>query len=168
MNTTKPTVDVIRQKFELLKPVLNERMRRLWAAAEAQGFGWGGITAVAAATGLSATTIRAGIEELQQSASESSPRATLPAGRIRRCGGGRRPLIEQEPTLLADLESLVEPLTRGDPESPLRWTCKSTGKLAAELQAQGYQISASKVGELLHALHYSLQANRKTREGITS
>jgi hypothetical protein len=165
MTQHKIPVDVIRQKFDLLKPGLNERMRRLWAAAEAQGFGWGGITAVAAATGLAPTTIRAGIGELQQPGTEASPSATLPGGRIRRLGGGRRPLIEQDPSLLADLESLVEPLTRGDPESPLRWTCKSTGKLAAELQAQGHKVSASKVGELLHVLRYSLQANCKTREG---
>jgi hypothetical protein len=165
MSTTKPSVDAIRQKFELLRPMLNERMRRLWAAAEAQGYGWGGITAVSAATGLAQTTIRAGIAELTQPATESASSAALPAGRVRRHGGGRRSLIEQDPDLLTDLELLVEPLTRGDPESPLRWTCKSTGKLAAELQAQGHRVSASKVGELLHALHYSLQANRKTREG---
>lgn len=165
MTQHKTTVDVIRQKFELLKPELNERTRRLWAAVEAQGCGWGGITAVAAATGLSITTIRTGIQELQHLGTDSPPYALLPAGRIRRLGGGRRPLIEQDPSLLSALELLVEPLTRGDPESPLRWTCKSTGKLAAELQAQGHKVSASKVGKLLHALRYSLQANRKTREG---
>jgi transposase len=165
MSTSKPSVDVIRQKFELLKPMLNERMRRFWAAAEAQGYGWGGITAVSTATGLSQTTIRAGIAELTQPATESASSAALPAGRIRRQGGGCRSLIEQDPDLLTNLELLVEPLTRGDPESPLRWTCKSTGKLAAELQAQGHRVSASKVSELLHALGYSLQANRKTREG---
>jgi len=165
MTKSKLPVDVIKQKFDLLKPGLNERMRRLWAAAEAQGYGWGGITAVAVATGLSHTTIRAGIAELQVPGTDSLSSATLPGGRIRRSGGGRRSLVEQDPGLLTDLERLVEPLTRGDPESPLRWTCKSTGKLAAELQAQGHAISASKVGELLHTLQYSLQANRKTREG---
>ncbi len=134
-------MDVIKQKFDLLKPGLNERMRRLWAAAEAQGYGWGGITAVAVATGLSHTTIRAGIAELQAPGTDSLPKATLAGGRIRRPGGGRRSLVEQNPGLLTDLERLVEPLTRGDPESPLRWTCKSTGKLAAELQAQGHALS---------------------------
>jgi len=128
------------------------------AAAEALALGWGGITAVSHATGLSRKTIARGIQELQ--GGESAP-----PGRIRRAGGGRKKTIDKDPTLLTDLERLVEPTTRGDPESPLRWTCKSVRRLAAQLGQRGHQVSHQLVSELLHALDYRLQANRKTREG---
>src|SRR5229473_6333847 len=157
----------IRSKFEALRPFLDERRRRLWAAAEAIVLGHGGITAVATATGLQRNTIRAGIRELQTSRSRSAAgsAATGEERRIRAPGGGRKPLTSHDPALLRDLEALVEPVTRGDPMSPLRWTCKSTRQLAAELVRQGHQVSHQTVAELLHALDYSLQATRKTKEG---
>jgi hypothetical protein len=151
--------DNVKRVFETLRPVLNERMRRLVAAAEAQALGHGGVTLVAEATGLARSTITQGIAELAAPSPEGGGQ------RLRRPGGGRRRLTDHDPTLLHDLEALVEPATRGDPESPLRWTCKSLSKLAAALEKQGHQISGRKVGDLLHALDYSLQANRKTREG---
>jgi transposase len=150
----------IRRKFQALAPVLDERARRHWAAAEALDLPWGGVTAVAAATGLSRTTITAGIREIQQPAA-----APLPAGRIRRPGGGRKFLEETDRGLGDALDALIDPTTRGDPESPLRWTCKSTRRLAAELGRQGHPASARTVAALLHEMGYSLQANRKTREG---
>lgn len=153
-------LELIRQKFETLEPFMDERLRRLWAAAEANALGHGGITAVSTATGLSRTTIRRGL-------SESLPGLAPASGGIRGPGGGRKPVIAQDQTLLVDLESLVEPLTRGDPQSPLRWTLKSTRRLALELQAMGHRVSARTVASLLHGLHYSLQANRKTLEGST-
>jgi len=157
----------IRSKFEALRPFLDERRRRLWAAAEAIVLGHGGSTAVATATGLRRNTIRAGIRELQTSRSRSAAgsAATGEERRIRAPGGGRKPLTSHDPALLRDLEALVEPVARGDPMSPLRWTCKSTRQLAAELVRQGHQVSHQTVAELLHALDYSLQATRKTREG---
>jgi len=148
----------ITQRFNQVADVLDERGRRAVAAAEALVVGWGGITAVSRATGLSRKAIARGIRDLQ--GSESAP-----PGRVRRRGGGRKKTIDTDPTLLADLERLVEPVTRGDPESPLRWTCKSVRMLAAELRQQGHQISHQLVAELLHQLDYRLQANRKTREG---
>src|SRR5512135_3580442 len=152
----------IRLKFEALCPVLNERARRLWAAAEAQALGRGGLCQVAAATGLSRDTIRAGLRQLGEPA--GTPPEPMP-GRIRRPGAGRQPLIRPDLSLVRDLEALVEPTARGDPQSPLRWTCKSTRKPAAELRRQGHRIGPTKVAELLHNLHYSLQPNRKTIEG---
>jgi hypothetical protein len=152
----------IAQKFEALRPVLNELARRRWAATEALAFGRGGISAVARATGLSHKTIRAGIRELQSTAGAA---ATPEIARMRRPGAGRKRRAAQDPALLGDLETLVEPTTRGDPQSPLRWTCKSVRRLATELQAQGHQVSPQLVSELLHAAGYSLQGARKTREG---
>jgi Rhodopirellula transposase DDE domain len=160
-------VATIRAKFETLRPYLDERRRRLWAAAEALALGRGGITVVASATGLQRATIRVGVRELQGSpptSSESGPMADQ-AQRVRAPGGGRKPLATEDPTLVRDLEALVEPVTRGDPMSPLRWTCKSTRQLAAELVRRGHQVSHTTVAELLHALNYSLQATRKTKEG---
>jgi Rhodopirellula transposase DDE domain len=155
-------VDLIKQKFETLCPFMDERMRRLWAAAEARALGRGGITAVAAATGLSRTTITQGMRTPQgPPVPEGFP------GRMRRTGGGRKAMTERDTTLLRDVEALVDPLTRGDPQSPLRWTCKSTRRLAMELQAMGHAISARTVARLLRDMHYSLQANRKTKEGST-
>ena len=151
----------VRRKYRSLRSEMDERMRRQWAAAEARDLGWGGVTAVAEATGLSRVTITAGLDELAQSARERAAEAP----RVRRPGGGRKPLREADPTLLAALEALVDPMTRGDPESPLRWTCKSTRRLAEELTRQDHPVSARTVAMLLHEADYSLQANRKTREG---
>jgi transposase len=151
-------VAAIRRRFELLAPALNERTRRLVAAAEAVAYGHGGGVAVARATGVSRRAIRQGISELEGPSS-------LPEGRVRRPGGGRKPATESYPGLRDALEALVEPTTRGDPESALRWTCKSVRNLAEELRQQGYQISHQVVTELLHELEYSLQANRKVLEG---
>ena len=152
-------VGLVRQKFEALRPLMDERMRRLWAGSEAITLGRGGIAVVAEATGMARNTVVAGIREQRQRSGASFEPS------IRRRGGGRKRLTEQDPALLAALESLVEPVTRGDPQSPLRWTSKSVRKLADELGAQGYRVSARTVNRLLGALDYSLQANRKTREG---
>ena len=136
-------------------------MRRLLAAVEARVLGRGGVTAVATATGVSRRAIHAGLKELAE-----RPEATpLAVGRIRRPGAGRKRLVERDDTLRTDLERLVEPLTCGDPETPLRWTCKSVRRLAEELTAQGHRVSRTVVGELLAAMGYSLQANAKTLEG---
>ena len=164
MSTMRPPdVQAIHEKFAVLEPVLDERARRLWAAAEARMIGRGGISHVAEATGLSRITIRAGLKELYP----SSPghQQEVPAERTRRPGGGRKPLTEHDPQLVRALETLVDPVTRGDPMSPLRWTCKSAAKLAAELQAQGHHVSERSVNRLLHGQDYSLQSNRKTIEG---
>ena len=153
----------IQRKYQALRPLLNERARRLWAATEARALGHGGIKVVHRATGLAEPTIRAGIRELKKLTDGSL--APLEKGRIRRPGAGRKPLTSTDPTLLADLEALVDPVTRGDPESPLRWTIKSVRNLAAELNKQGHQVSRQSVAVLLHRLGYSLQANKKTKEG---
>jgi transposase len=152
------TIEQIRHKFEALLNDLDERGRRRWAALEAQALGWGGITLVAVATGLSDRTIRTGLRELEHPTS-------LPVSRQRRPGGGRKAAHVEQPGLLVALERLVEPLTRGSPTNPLRWTCKSTRRLAQELETQGFAASVSLVRQLLRSLGYSLQANRKTREG---
>ena len=141
---------------------MDERMRRQWAATEACDLGWGGVTAVALATGLARNTIMVGARELQHR--RPHPRAEVSL-RLRGLGGGRKALTETDPGLQAALESLVDPATRGHPESPLRWTCKSTGKLAEELRGQNHSVSDRTVAALLKAAGYSLQANRKTREG---
>lgn len=153
----------MRTKYQSLEPEMDERLRRQWAAAEAQEIGWGGITAVAQATGLSRTTITAGLRELAL----PEPERVMEARRVRRPGGGRKPVTETDPGLLAALEALIEPTTRGDPESPLRWTCKSTRHLADELRRQHHPVGERTVARLLHAADYSLQANRKTREGAS-
>ena len=136
-------------------------MRRQWAAAEARGLGYGGVTTVSCATGLSRTTIAAGLAELDLPLTERFREAM----RVRRPGGGRRPLTESDPQLLEALESLIEPSTRGNPESPLRWTCKSTRRLARELTRMGHPVGRETVASLLHEADYSLQSDRKTREG---
>ena len=148
----------IRDKYLAIVSDLDERGRRRWAAAEARSLGWGGVTAVAKATGISARTIRNGIAEL-----DDPQRPT--AHHQRQTGGGRRRREEEEPDLIEALEALVEPVARGDPMSPLRWTCKSTYVLADELTTHGFVVSSTKVGALLKAQGYSLQANRKTVEG---
>jgi len=150
-------VGCIRKKFLSLKGVLDERARRLWAAAEARALGRGGVAAVCRATGFSPTTLNRGLRDLRS--------GRMPTDRIRRPGGGRKSARTLDPTLQDALEKLVEPVTRGDPISPLRWTCKSTRNLAAELGRQGYGVSHTLVAQLLHDMGYSLQANRKNREG---
>jgi hypothetical protein len=160
------TIALLRQKYELLSPVMNEKVQRQWAATEALTRPRGGISLVAQATGLSRTTIAAGIRELRADRPPAAPGAA-PAERVRRLGGGRWPVIQHDPAVLQALEALVEPTTRGDPQSPLRWTCKSTRRLAAELQRQGHALSHQTVALLLHALGYSLQGNRKTQEGAS-
>ena len=156
-------VEALRRKYLSLNPLLSERLRRLWAAAESREIGWGGITAVALATGISQTTIGVGLRELQ--ADQSEPLSEPARHRVRRPGGGRKPLIERAPKLLDDLEALVNPETRGDPQSPLRWTCKSTRKLAEALRQRGHAVGYRTVAVLLGELGYSLQSNRKAREG---
>jgi hypothetical protein len=148
-----------------LHPLMNERMRRHWAACEAMTLQRGGVTLVAQATGLSRTTIWTGLRELQHP--EEVADIDLLPERSRRAGAGRPFLEEVDPTLVKDLEALVEATTRGDPQSPLRWTCKSTRNLAAELNHQGHTVSYRTVAALLHDLDYSLQANRKTKEGAS-
>ncbi len=148
----------IRQRFLELRPALDERGRRLWAASEAKALPYGGISLVARATGVSRRAIHAALNELQTG-------ATLPPGRVRRAGAGRRRLVDAQPGLRAALEALVEPTARGAPDSPLRWTCKGVRRLAAALQRQGFRVGRQAVADLLRGLGYSLQANRKTREG---
>jgi hypothetical protein len=151
----------IRRKFRLVAVELDERRRRQWAAAEARDAGWGGISLVARATGLSRPTIMAGLKELELSAKSR----LVAAARVRSPGGGRRTLTQSDPGLLEALERLIDPATRGDPMSPLRWTCKSTAKLAEELTRQNHHVSDRTVAMLLKQSGYSLQANRKSREG---
>jgi len=148
--------------YKLLAPMMDERTRRQWAAAEAKAYGWGGIQAVSTAIGMSANTIHRGLVELSER--ETNPGAAI-IERIRKEGGGRKRQTESDPGLQIALERLIEPATRGDPQSPLRWTCKSTTRLAGELTKQGHPVSASTVGRLLIAAGYSLQSNRKTKEG---
>jgi hypothetical protein len=155
-------IERIRRKFDALDPVMDERTRRQWAAAEATELGWGGVSAVAAATGLSRTTITAGLRELYHRAEQPD----VPVSpRIRRPGGGPKRLTQTDPGLLPALEALVDPMTRGDPDSPIRWTCKSTRRLAEELTRQGHPVCPRSVAALLIGAGYSLQANRKAREG---
>jgi len=155
-------VERVRRKFAALEPVLDERARRQWAAAEALELGWGGISTVAEATAMSRVTITNGIGEVKARQGSAGEQATT---RIRRPGAGRKPLTETDPELMQALESLVDPVTRGDPMSPLRWTCKSTYKLCEELHRQKHSVGPRTVASLLRQAGYSLQANRKTREG---
>ena len=156
-------LEVIRQKYELLSPLMTERMRRHWAACEAMSLPRGGVTLVAQATGLSRTTLWAGKRELQQP--NRLPPEEVSGQRIRRFGGGRHLVEANDPTLRHDLEELLESTTRGDPQSPLLWTCPSTRNLAEELNRKGHRVGYVTVAALLHDLDYSLQANRKTKEG---
>jgi hypothetical protein len=153
------SVATLRAKYRTLAPALTERTRRLWAATEARALGRGGPGLVAAATGLSAATIRRGVTEL------AADEAPLAVDRVRKPGGGRKRATVLAPTLLRDLDALVEPTAPGDPASPLRWTCLSTRTLAVALEALGHHVSHTVVAELLHQLGYSLQGNVKTREG---
>ena len=158
-------VATVRRKFQRLARMMNEKVMRRWAACEAMAMGRGGVSAVAKATGLSRTTIHRGIAEIK----ERMPHVTEAAeeGRIRRPGGGRPRRADQDKTLVRDLKELLEPVTRGDPASNLLWTSKSTRKLAVELQHRGHQVSHTTVAGLLGELGYSLQANRKTKEGTS-
>ncbi len=140
---------------------MDERARWCWAAAAAMELGWGGVSAVSLATSMSRTTITEGIKQLRRG-DYTAPEAD---GRIRRLGGGRKPVTETDPELLGALERLVDPLSRGDPQSPLRWTLKSTQRLARELTSQNHPVGARTVAALLRKAGYSLLANRKTREG---
>jgi hypothetical protein len=148
----------IRERYGLMKGVLNERSRRRWAAAEARSHGRGGVAAVARATGISESTVRRGLMELNTA-------EELEVDRVRRSGAGRPGISEREPGLLEALDGLIDPVTSGDPESPLRWTSKSGAKLAEALCAMGYEVVDRTVLRLLKAKGYSLQANKKTREG---
>lgn len=153
-------VRTIRRKYRALAATLDERQRRLWAATEARAIGRGGPTLLTQATGLARTTILRGMAELDAS-------VKMAPGQVRRPGGGRKPLTALDPHLVKAMQRLIEPTTRGDPQSPLRWTCKSTRRLAEELTAQGHPISRTRVADLLQEQGYSLQANRKTREGAS-
>ena len=144
-------------KYAVVAPVLNERARRLWAATESRAIGYGGDALVSAATGLARETIRNGRQEI-----EHGVEAT---GRVRRAGAGRPGIEKTQPGVKEALEQLVDPVTRGDPTSPLRWTCKSRATLASTLSKQGWRVSSTTVGRLLHELGYSLQSVRKSREG---
>jgi hypothetical protein len=155
------TIQAIREKYEALRGDLDERARRLWAAAEANALGHGGLKAVSVATGMAQSTIVSGQKELREPPEEGAVR------RVRRPGAGRKPITETSPGIVAALDLLVEPTTRGDPMCALRWTCKSTRKLAEELTEQGHPISHTKVGELLEEMGYSLQGNDKTTEGTS-
>ena len=146
-------IDLITTRYEQIKSVLNERSRRIWAASEAMAIGHGGISTVMKATGLSRNAIKHGISELKGESSSNEQE-----GRVRRKGGGRKKLEDIDSNLLKELEALVSPETRGDPESPLRWTTKSTRNLAKELNKKGFSVSHEKVAQLLKGLDYSLQS----------
>ncbi|OCX74567.1 ISAzo13 family transposase [Acidithiobacillus thiooxidans] len=150
---------LIAARHQALEGILDERQRRLYAAVEAKVLGHGGVKRVSEATGVARGSIMAGLKELKD------PENRLPQGRVRRSGGGRKRLVDRDPDLLVALEGLVDPAARGDPQSPLRWTCKSLKQLARELSEQGHRISHVSVGILLKELGYSLQGNRKTLEG---
>ena len=154
--------EAVKAKFVALDPLFDERLRRRWAAVEARGIGRGGIARVAAATGMSRTTIRAGLKEL---AGKQAGGAGPESVRVRRRGAGRKRLTAQDQSLAQELERLVDPVTRGDPMGPLLWTCSSAARLATELTGAGHCVSERTVNRLLHELGYSLQANRKTLEG---
>src|SRR3990172_8954518 len=152
--------NVILEKYKALHDFLDERGRRIWTVVEARSLQRGGVSQVARVIGVSRTTIHTGVKELK------SGKIGAPAsGRIRKKGAGRKPLLHHAPEIINALDALVEPTIRGDPESPLRWTCKSTRNLARELQREGYRIGDRKVADLLHQMRYSLQANVKTTEG---
>ena len=166
---TPKTEEQLRQQYQRLLPALDERGRREWAGSEAMALGRGGIMAVHRASGLSRNTIRRGVQELlareRGHTDERDPSAPGEPRRLRHPGGGRKKLTDREPQLAGALEALIEPTTRGDPQSPLRWTLKSARALADELVAQGFEVSSRTVHRLLKSLGYSLQANKKTIEG---
>jgi len=151
------TTEALEQKYSLLFPHLNERQQHLIAALDAQQLGRGGVARISRITGFSRPTIYRAVESLTQ--------PPLPVGRVRHSGAGRKALVEHDPQLVQALEALIDPDTRGDPMSPLRWTCKSTRQLARLLTAEGHRVSHMTVAQLLHGLRYSLQGNAKTKEG---
>jgi Rhodopirellula transposase DDE domain len=164
----------VEAKFKALSPRLDEATLRLWAAAEARSLGRGGVSVVAKVAGLSRTTVYAGLAEIEAAGKAKGKRSKAAAQpavvvaahkRVRAPGGGRKRLVDIDASLLADLDALVDPTSRGDPMSPLRWTCKSTTRLAAELARSGHRVSQRTVCDLLAQLNYSLQSVRKTREG---
>ena len=148
----------LNQKFHVMWPVLDERARRVVAATEALSLGYGGVSLVSRASGLSRQTITQGIREIKAGLSDLS-------GRVRRPGAGRKPIAVSDPTILSSLEAIIDCQTRGDPQSPLRWICKSTRAIALALSKKRHPVSHTKVAQLLHELNYSLQSNRKTEEG---
>ena len=152
--------DMVKQRYALISPFLDERQRRLYLAAEAKVIGYGGVSAVSRATGVSRSAISTGYDDYEQAKDKK-----IPLGRIRKEGGGRKRTVAIDATLKTDLEALIEPVTRGDPESPLRWSCKSVRNLSDELNRMGHKTSHRMVAELLHEMDYSLQSNRKTLEG---
>ena len=158
------TVATIRDKYRMLASALDEKTRRLWAVSEATSVGWGGVSIVSEATGIAHTTIRRRVHDLESAALSTDE--IVETRRIRRVGAGRKNVLETDPRICAALESLIEPGTRGDPQSVLKWTCKSTRRLSRELNQQGHPIGPTTVRALLHHLDYNLQANRKTREGL--
>lgn len=158
-------VCAVQMKYDELGSMMDERLKRHWAACEALALGYGGVTAVSQATGLSRTTIRRGIAEIE---GEMPSLAEEIGNRVRRPGGGRRPLAATDETLQRDLAAMLSDSTRGDPMSPLLWTCKSTRTLAAQLRKQGHAVSHMTVDRLLHEMNYSLQSNRKVEEGKQS
>ena len=160
---SKEKIDAIRIKYKILKTELDERGRRMWAAAEVKSLGHGGVVAVASATGLAESTIRIGKHEI--ASNHTAGKKDGEVRRVRKKGGGRKSLEKKDSDLPRLLDALVEPTSRGDPMSPLRWTCKSTRRLAKELTANGHPCSHAKVGKLLADLHYSLQGTRKRMEG---
>lgn len=160
--------EIIAKKFSQISPYLNEKALRIWAAIEALSIGRGGITFVSKATGIARSTIHIGISELERTNDndEESGKVITKCERIRRVGGGRKTIVENDSTLKKDLELLVESATRGDPESPLKWTSKSTYKLADELNVMGHKVSQRTVYTLLESMEYSMQSNRKIKEGL--
>ena len=151
---------LIKKRFLFIAPILNERLRRIFAAVEAMAIGYGGATLVSRETGVSRAAIALGCKELKEQQKPDSHR-------IRKKGGGRKRAVDKDPLLKKDLEGLLEPVTRGDPESPLLWTCKSVRKLSQELNRMGHKTSHNLVAELLKEMGYSLQANKKTLEGTS-
>jgi hypothetical protein len=162
---TEEAIPTVRRKYHTLSNIMDEKVLRRWAASEALALGWGGITAVAEATGLSQTTIRGGIAECRSP--QDPPGALDHEHHVRSPGAGRKRLAQEDRTLLKDLEAIVNPSTRGDPQSPLLWTCKGTRKLAEAPVGQGHRVSHQTVARLLQAMGYNLQVNRKTREGAS-
>lgn len=164
--TSMELVKQIAEKFKVLNALFDERHRRLWAATEAKAIGFGGLKIVHEATGLAKNTIRAGLEEIKPKRGRPSKKSPLASPeKVRKEGGGRKTLEEKQPGLEAALDALIAPETRGDPESPLRWTTKSTRNLVEALQEKGFKISAWSVGNLLKTMGYSLQGSVKTKEG---
>lgn len=157
--------EALEAKYRILTARLDERSLRLCLAADAIALGHGGITRVAEAAGVSRTTVHAGAQELRAAPGKGAEVRGKGRGRVRRAGGGRKHIEESDPTVLEDLDGLLDPATRGDPMSPLRWTCKSTTRLAKELRSKGHRVSQSTVWRLLDKLGYSMQSNRKSREG---